>query len=90
MSKRKISIELDDNIITLFEQKAQEVNYSAKQLMEFFLNNMSFNLEEPTEEYKAMMDEMLDKRNRGELITYDLEEVLLRKSKKINYIHNKK
>ncbi|WP_452220123.1 hypothetical protein [Lacinutrix salivirga] len=63
-TKRK-EVLLSDEALRLLEFKAQKAGRSLKNYMEFVLNQDAFAFE-PSEEYKVMMDKMIENHNKGE------------------------
>jgi len=63
-NKKRKEILLDDETITILEQKAKNQGRNLKNYMEFVLyeNAHSF---EPSEEYKIMMDKMIENHKNG-------------------------
>lgn len=76
MGKTKKLIELDDKAIKILEQQAKLQKRSLKNYIEFTLEDTAARFSEPSDAYKAMMDEMIDKLERGELETTPASEVL--------------
>lgn len=72
MSTTKKLIELDNKTIKILEEQARLQKRSLKNYIEFLLEDTALGFSEPSEEYKAMMDEMLEKQKDGilETITY--------------------
>lgn len=75
MGKTKKLIELDDKAIKILEQQAKLQKRSLKNYIEFTLEDTAARFSEPSEEYKAMMDDMLDRLEKGELELIPIEEV---------------
>lgn len=75
MGKTKKLIELDDKAIKILEQQAKLQKRSLKNYIEFTLEDTAARFSEPSDEYKAMMDDMLDKLEKGELELISIEEV---------------
>lgn len=63
--KRK-EVSLDNDTLTLLEIQAEKEGRKLKNYMEHILKEKANSLE-LTDEYKAMMDDMLDKHQKGEL-----------------------
>ena len=75
MGKTKKLIELDDKAIKILEQQAKLQKRSLKNYIEFTLEDTAARFSEPSDEYKAMMDDMLDRLEKGELEFIPIEEV---------------
>lgn len=75
MGKTKKLIELDAKTIEVLEKQAQLQKRSLKNYLEFMITDAAKNLAEPSEEYKAMMDEMLKAQKNGEINWISSEEV---------------
>lgn len=75
MGKTKKLIELDDKAIEILEKQAKLQKRSLKNYIEFTLEDQALRFSEPSEEYKAMMDDMLDRMEKGELNFVPIEEV---------------
>ncbi|WP_179021916.1 hypothetical protein [Winogradskyella forsetii] len=67
MGKTKKLIELDDKAIAILEKQAKLQKRSLKNYIEFTLEDTAMRYSEPSEEYKKMMDNMLDKIDKGEI-----------------------
>ena len=67
MGKTKKLIELDDKAIAILEKQAKLQKRSLKNYIEFTLEDTAMRYSEPSEEYKKMMDDMLDRVDRGEI-----------------------
>lgn len=78
MGKTKKLIELDDKAIKILEQQAKLQKRSLKNYIEFTLEDTAARFSEPSDAYKAMMDDMIDRMERGELETIPVSEVLKR------------
>lgn len=75
MGKTKKLIELDDKAIKILEQQAKLQKRSLKNYIEFTLEDTAARFSEPSDKYKAMMDDMLDRLEKGELELIPIEEV---------------
>ena len=75
MGKTKKLIELDDKAIAILEEQAKLQKRSLKNYLEFMIEDRALHFSEPSEEYKAMMDEMLEKQKNGEIKWISSEEV---------------
>ncbi len=67
MGKTKKLIELDDRAIKILEQQAKLQKRSLKNYIEFTLEDTAARFSEPSDAYKAMMDEMIKKYENGQL-----------------------
>lgn len=76
MAKTKKLIELDNKIIKILEKQAKLQKRSLKNYIEYTLEDTAIRYSEPSEEYKKMMDEKLERLKNGTLKTYSLKEVL--------------
>tara|TARA_R110002049_G_scaffold30345_1_gene103947 strand:- start:9635 stop:9880 length:246 start_codon:yes stop_codon:yes gene_type:complete len=75
MGKTKKLIELDDKAIEILKKQAKLQKRSLKNYIEYTLEDAAICYSEPSDEYKAMMDEMLDRMERGELKFMPIEDV---------------
>tara|TARA_R110002126_G_scaffold179150_3_gene328219 strand:- start:204 stop:449 length:246 start_codon:yes stop_codon:yes gene_type:complete len=75
MSKTKKLIELDDKAIEILEKQAKLQKRSLKNYIEYTLEEQAMRFSEPSEEYKAMMDDMLDRIDRDEINFIPMEVV---------------
>ncbi|MFD2726983.1 hypothetical protein [Hyunsoonleella rubra] len=78
MGKTKKLIELDDKAIEILEKQAKLQKRSLKNYLEYTLEDTALRYSEPSEEYKKMMDDMLDRMEKGTLKTTPLKDVLKR------------
>ncbi len=76
MGSTKKLIELDDKAIEVLEKEAKKQKRSLKNYLEYTLEDMAIRSSEPSEEYKKMMDEMIEKVESGEMKTYSLSDVM--------------
>lgn len=76
MGSTKKLIELDDKAIEVLEKEAKKQKRSLKNYLEYTLEDMAIRSSEPSEEYKKMMDEMIEKVESGEMETYSLSDVM--------------
>lgn len=83
MGKTKKLIELDDKAIKILEKQAKLQKRSLKNYLEFTLEDTALRYSEPSEEYKAMIDDMIDRDEKGLLKTYSFEEVLREYGRKL-------
>ena len=75
MEKTKKLIELDNKTIEILEAQAKLNKRSLKNYLEFTLHQAALNFSEPSEEYKEMMDEMLNDHKDGKIKWVSSEEV---------------
>ncbi len=75
MGKKKKIIELDDEIWQILEKEAKADNRSLKNYVENYFENLARQLAEPSDEYKAMMDDLLDRQEKGTLKTIPIDEI---------------
>ncbi|MEO5788294.1 MAG: hypothetical protein ACOH2D_03080 [Gelidibacter sp.] len=83
MGKTKKLIELDNKAIKILEQQAKLQKRSLKNYLEYTLEDVAIRYSEPSEEYKKMMDDMLDAMEKGTLETKPLSEILKRYGRKL-------
>ncbi|GAL66813.1 hypothetical protein [Jejuia pallidilutea] len=76
MGKTKKLIELDDKAIAILEKQAKLQKRSLKNYIEYTLEDMALRYSEPSEEYKKMMDDMIDRMENGTLKTIPFSDVL--------------
>ncbi len=67
MGKTKKLIELDDKAIAILEEQAKLQKRSLKNYLEFMIEDKALHFTEPTDEYKAMMDDMLKDHKDGKI-----------------------
>lgn len=75
MGKTKKLIELDDKTIEILKKQAKLEKRSLKNYLEFMIEDRALHFAEPSEEYKAMMDEMLEMKKKGQIKWISSEEV---------------
>lgn len=75
MEKTKKLIELDNKAIEILEKEAKKQKRSLKNYLEYMIEDRALELSEPSEEYKRMMDEMLEKHKNNEIKWTTAEEV---------------
>ncbi|GAA4939510.1 hypothetical protein GCM10023314_10250 [Algibacter agarivorans] len=75
MSKTKKLIELDDKAIAILEKQAKLQKRSLKNYIEYTLEDAALRYSEPSEEYKAMMDNMLERDEKGTLKYHSWEDI---------------
>lgn len=83
MGKTKKLIELDDKAIAILEKQAKLQKRSLKNYIEFTLEDTAMRYSEPSEEYKKMMDDMIERDEKGLLKTYSFEEILKEYGRKL-------
>ncbi len=76
MGKTKKLIELDDKDLEILEKQAKLQKRSLKNYLEFTLSETALRFSEPSDEYKAMMDDMIERDANGTLITHSLKDIL--------------
>jgi len=76
MSTTKKLIEIDNKALEILKKQAKLQKRSLKNYIEYMLEDTAARFSEPSEEYKAMMDEKLDQLEKGILKTYSYEEVM--------------
>jgi CRISPR/Cas system CSM-associated protein Csm2 small subunit len=67
MGKTKKLIELDDKAIEILTKQAKLQKRSLKNYIEFTLEDTALRFSEQSEEYKVMMDKMLDKMEKDDI-----------------------
>jgi hypothetical protein len=75
MGKTKKLIELDDKAIEILEKQAKLQKRSLKNYLEFMIEDRALHFAEPSEEYKAMMDDMFERQRNGTLETIPYSEI---------------
>lgn len=83
MGKTKKLIELDDKAIKILEKQAKLQKRSLKNYIEFTLEDTAARFSEPSDAYKAMMDDMIKRHDEGTLETYPVSEVLKQYGRKL-------
>jgi hypothetical protein len=76
MGKTKKLIELDNKAIKVLEKQAKLQKRSLKNYIEFLIEDTALNFSEPSDEYKAMMDDMIERDKDGTLITHSLKDIM--------------
>jgi len=76
MGRTKKLIELDNKAIEVLEKQAKLQKRSLKNYLEFLIEDKALHFAEPSEEYKAMMDDMIERDENGTLITHSLKDIL--------------
>lgn len=75
MGKTKKLIELNDKAIVILEKQAKLQKRSLKNYIEYTLEDAAWRYSEPSEEYKAMMDDMIQRDEAGNLKTFDWDSI---------------
>ena len=75
MGKTKKLIELDDKAIAILEKQAKLQKRSLKNYIEYTLEDAAMRYSEPSEEYKKMMDDMLERMENGGIEFIPIDEV---------------
>ncbi|MFV0571264.1 MAG: hypothetical protein ACK5M1_02385 [Xanthomarina gelatinilytica] len=75
MGKTKKLIELDTKAIEILEKQAKLQKRSLKNYLEFMLEETALRYSEPSDEYKKIMDDMIDRDQKGDLITHSWEAI---------------
>ncbi len=78
MGTTKKLIEIDNKALEILKKQAKLQKRSLKNYIEFMLEDTAARFSEPSEEYKAMIDETLQKLEDGTMKTYSLKEVMAR------------
>ena len=78
MATTKKLIEIDNKALEILKKQAKLQKRSLKNYIEFMLEDTAARFSEPSEEYKAMMDDMIERDEKGTLKTYSVSEVLKR------------
>jgi hypothetical protein len=76
MGTTKKLIEIDNKALEILKKQAKLQKRSLKNYIEFMLEDTAARFSEPSEEYKAMIDETLQKLEDGTMKTYSLKEVM--------------
>lgn len=76
MGRTKKLIELDNKTIEILEKQAKLQKRSLKNYLEFMIEDKALHFAEPSEQYKAMMDDMIERDENGTLITHSLKDIL--------------
>ncbi|MEM9078521.1 MAG: hypothetical protein AAGC43_15880 [Bacteroidota bacterium] len=75
MEKIRKLIDVDERTLQILEIEAQKQKRSLKSYLEFTLEETARKLESPSENYKAMMDEMLARIAEGNAEYIPIEEI---------------
>jgi hypothetical protein len=83
MGKTKKLIELDDKAIAILEKQAKLQKRSLKNYIEYTLEDTANRFSEPSEEYKKMIDDMIDRDEKGLLKTHSFDDILSKYGRKL-------
>ncbi|WP_299128117.1 hypothetical protein [uncultured Winogradskyella sp.] len=83
MGKTKKLIELDDKAIEILEKQAKLQKRSLKNYIEYTLEDQALRFSEPSEAYKRIMDDMIDRMDKGEVKFTSVSEVLKQYGRKL-------
>lgn len=75
MATKKKLIELDVKAIAILERQAKLQKRSLKNYIEYLLEDKAEYFAEPTEEYKKMIDDMLEREAKGEVKWHSSEDI---------------
>ncbi|WP_435624524.1 hypothetical protein [Flagellimonas sp.] len=75
MERIRKLIDVDERTLQILEIEAQKQKRSLKSYLEFTLEETARKLESPSENYKAMMDEMLARVAEGNVEYIPIEEI---------------
>jgi len=75
MERIRKLIDVDENALVILEAEAKKQKRSLKSFLEYTLEETARRLESPSEEYKAMMDDMLARVAKGEVEYDPIEEI---------------
>jgi len=75
MSTTKKLIEIDNKALEILKKQAKLQKRSLKNYIEFMLEDTAAHFSEPSEEYKAMMDDMIERDEKGALILYSWKDI---------------
>lgn len=75
MDKVRKLIDLDEEVLHILDQEAKKQKRSLKSLLEYTIEETARRLESPSEEYKTMMDSMLQRLEKGEIGFDPIEEI---------------
>jgi len=75
MERIRKLIDVDKNALVILEAEAKKQKRSLKSFLEYTLEETARRLESPSEEYKAMMDDMLARVAKGEVEYDPIEEI---------------
>ncbi len=68
MATTKKLIEIDNKALEILKKQAKLQKRSLKNYIEFMLEDTAARFSEPSEEYKAMIDAMIEKDKKGDLV----------------------
>lgn len=83
MSSTKKLIEIDDKALAILEKEAKNQKRSLKNYLEFTLEDIALRFSEPSEEYKVMVDDMIERMENGKLKLTPVSEVLKQYGRKL-------
>ncbi len=75
MEKVRKLIDMDEGALQVLEAEAKRQKRSLKSYLEYTLEEVARKLESPSEEYKAMMDDMLARVAEGKTEFIPIEEI---------------
>jgi len=75
MATTKKLIEIDNKALEVLKKQAKLQKRSLKNYIEFMLEDTAARFSEPSEEYKAMMDDMIERDEKGELILHSWKDI---------------
>ncbi len=75
MGTTKKLIELDDESIKILQEQAKKEKRSLKNYLEFTLEHRAQEFKEPSNEYKTMIDIMMERFEKGTLKTTPVSEI---------------
>ncbi|TMU54559.1 hypothetical protein [Flagellimonas algicola] len=75
MDRIRKLIDVDENALIILEAEAKKQKRSLKSFLEYTIEETARRLESPSEEYKAMMDDMLTRVAEGKVEYIPIEEI---------------
>lgn len=75
MKKTRKLIDIDNDILKVLESEAKKQRRSLKSFLEYTIENTGRQLDSPSAEYKAMMDDMLNRLKTGDVHLNPIEEI---------------
>jgi len=75
MGTTKKLIEIDNKALEILKKQAKLQKRSLKNYIEFMLEDTAARFSEPSEEYKAMMDTMIEKDKKGDLVLHSWKDM---------------
>ncbi len=75
MDKVRKLIDLDEEVLHILDKEAKKQKRSLKSLLEYTIEETARRLESPSEEYRTMMDSMLQRLEKGEIGFDPIEEI---------------